>query len=341
VHVCAAALRPPRARSGRSRPPPKKTTSSHPPHPIPSFYFVSDPVLLEILSLGSDPPSVVPHLQSGLFDAVASASFDRADPRHRLVELVSPQGEKLRLEGAGVDARGAGAEVWLQRLVDGMRAAVRGSIRRAARDVQALGNGGSGASGGNGAAASFVFGAPAQAALLGLQLLWTADVQGALSAARAGDRAAVGRAFRRADALLRCVRCCQGLLLFFLRAGAASHPLVERARAPRLPLRSRARPGKKQQKTPGRSPTPSRPPPPSKKQHHNNSELVSVTVRSDLTRVQRTSLETCVTVHMHQRESTEMLQRKKVRDPSDFEWQRQVRCYWREVSIFERTRCFF
>jgi dynein heavy chain, axonemal len=167
-----------------------------------SFYFVSDPVLLEILSLGSDPPSVVPHLQSGLFDAVASAAFDSrpAEARTRIVELISPQGEKLRLEGSGVDARGAGAEVWLQRLVDGMRAAVRGSIRRAARDVQAVGAAGVGA---GGAAAAFVFGAPAQAALLGLQLLWTADVQGALAAARAGDRAAVGRAFRRADALLR------------------------------------------------------------------------------------------------------------------------------------------
>jgi hypothetical protein len=31
-------------------------------------------------------------------------------------------------------------------------------------------------------------------------------------------------------------------------------------------------------------------------------ELVALTLRSDLTRAQRTSLETCITVHMHQKE---------------------------------------
>lgn len=296
---------PPHA-SPRPPTPPKKP---QPNHHHPSFYFVSDPVLLEILSLGSDPPSVVPHLQSGLFDAVASASFDRADPRHRISELVSPQGERLRLEGGGVDARGGGAEVWLQRLVDGMRSAVRGSIRRAARDVQALGGGGGAASGGaggsagGGAAAGFVLGSPAQAALLGLQLLWTADMQGALAAARAGDRAAVGRAFRRADALLRCV-------------DQRLH--VARSLDRRVYLSSLRRQP---------PPTPHQTP-----KQNTNSELVSVTVRSDLTKVQRVSLETCITVHMHQRDSAEELQRRRCRDPGDFEWQRQVRCYWREVS---------
>ena len=33
-------------------------------------------------------------------------------------------------------------------------------------------------------------------------------------------------------------------------------------------------------------------------------EMVSLTLRSDLTKNQRTNLETCVTVHMHQKEST-------------------------------------
>ena len=50
----------------------------------------------------------------------------------------------------------------------------------------------------------FVFGHPAQVALLGLQLQWTADTQAALAAAKA-DKAAMPRALKKADALLRCV----------------------------------------------------------------------------------------------------------------------------------------
>ena len=44
---------------------------------FPRFYFVSDPTLLEILSLGSDPPSIVPHFQSGLFDSLTNVTFDK------------------------------------------------------------------------------------------------------------------------------------------------------------------------------------------------------------------------------------------------------------------------
>lgn len=33
---------------------------------------------------------------------------------------------------------------------------------------------------------------------------------------------------------------------------------------------------------------------------------------------------------MHQKESTEDLVRKKVKDPTDFEWLKQVRFYWRD-----------
>ena len=59
-------------------------------------------------------------------------------------------------------------------------------------------------------------------------------------------------------------------------------------------------------------------------------DMVMITVKSDLTKIQRTNLETCITVHMHQKESTEDLVKKKVKDPTDFEWLKQCRFYWRE-----------
>lgn len=58
-------------------------------------------------------------------------------------------------------------------------------------------------------------------------------------------------------------------------------------------------------------------------------DMVIITLRTDLSRIQRTNLETCITVHMHQKESTEDLLKKKVKDPTDFEWLKQVRvCAW-------------
>ncbi len=36
-------------------------------------------------------------------------------------------------------------------------------------------------------------------------------------------------------------------------------------------------------------------------------EMVAVTLKSDLSRIQRTNLETCITVHMHQKETSGVL----------------------------------
>lgn len=93
---------------------------------------MSDPTLLEILSLSSDPPSVVPHFQSGLFDSLSGVAFDAAD-RGRMLGMASAQGEKVPFERP-VEARG-NIEVWLQRLVDGMQGTVRANIRRAVKNV--------------------------------------------------------------------------------------------------------------------------------------------------------------------------------------------------------------
>jgi dynein heavy chain len=60
--------------------------------------------------------------------------------------------------------------------------------------------------------------------------------------------------------------------------------------------------------------------------------MVIITLRTELSRNQRTNLETCITVHMHQKESTEDLLKKKIKDPTDFEWMKQV-SNWLSLSI--------
>ena len=118
---------------------------------FPRFYFVSDPTLLEILSLGSDPPSVVPHFQSGLFDSLTNVTFDKVD-KTRMTEMFSQQAERVEFENP-VDAKG-NIEVWLQRLVDGMQDTVKQIIKRAVRNVQEMG------------LEDFLFGNPAQVCAL-------------------------------------------------------------------------------------------------------------------------------------------------------------------------------
>ena len=91
---------------------------------FPRFYFVSDPTLLEILSLGSDPQSVTPHFQSGLFDSLTQVTFDKVD-KTKMLEMFSQQNECVKfikvdeyghMDDAPVLAQG-NIEVWLQRLV--------------------------------------------------------------------------------------------------------------------------------------------------------------------------------------------------------------------------------
>ena len=61
-------------------------------------------------------------------------------------------------------------EVWLQKLVDGMQGTIKSTIKRAYRNVQEM------------ALEDFIFGHPAQIALLGIQFQWTADTQVRLAA---------------------------------------------------------------------------------------------------------------------------------------------------------------
>ena len=89
---------------------------------FPRFYFVSDPTLLEILSLGSHPPSVVPHFMSGLFDSLADVQFDEKDTS-KISHMISPQREIVEMD-MPVDTKG-NIEVRSVQMLTHMRARTR------------------------------------------------------------------------------------------------------------------------------------------------------------------------------------------------------------------------
>ena len=57
---------------------------------FPRFYFVSNPVLLKILSQGSDPNAVQDDF-SKLFDAISRVQFDTAD-RRSIIAIMATMG---------------------------------------------------------------------------------------------------------------------------------------------------------------------------------------------------------------------------------------------------------
>lgn len=81
---------------------------------FPRFFFISDPVLLEILGQASDPNSIQPHLLS-LFDGVARVEFDK-QKKDTIMAMMSSNGEKIPLE---TPVRCVGlVEIWIGRLLE-------------------------------------------------------------------------------------------------------------------------------------------------------------------------------------------------------------------------------
>ncbi|XP_047526251.1 dynein axonemal heavy chain 8 [Pieris napi] len=137
---------------------------------FPRFFFVSDPVLLEILGQASDPHSIQPHLLS-IFDAMYMVDFDDKD---RIVAMNSDNGENIPLDRP-VSCIG-GVEIWLNTLLDTMKDTVRNIIANIAQamagdpEFEFL---------------SGFWNFPGQAGLLGMQILWTSDAEYALKKAKA------------------------------------------------------------------------------------------------------------------------------------------------------------
>ncbi|KAL0851104.1 hypothetical protein ABMA28_006975, partial [Loxostege sticticalis] len=136
---------------------------------FPRFFFVSDPVLLEILGQASDPHSIQPHLPS-IFDAMYTVDFD---DKERIINMNSDNGETIPLDRPVVCL--GGVEIWLNVLLDTMKDTVRNMIANIAQTMA------------GDPEFEFLSGFwhfPGQAGLLGMQILWTSDAEYALKKAR-------------------------------------------------------------------------------------------------------------------------------------------------------------
>uniref|UniRef100_A0A1A9WR67 AAA+ ATPase domain-containing protein n=1 Tax=Glossina brevipalpis TaxID=37001 RepID=A0A1A9WR67_9MUSC len=137
---------------------------------FPRFFFVSDPVLLEILGQASDPTSIQPHLLS-IFDAVATVDFQ--EKTNDVITIMnSANNEKVPLENA-VQCSGS-VELWLNRLLKEMQDTMRTVLAGMATSL-------------NDPEFNFAEEFPSfcgQAGVIGVQLLWTRDAEYALRKCR-------------------------------------------------------------------------------------------------------------------------------------------------------------
>lgn len=138
---------------------------------FPRFYFVSDPVLLKILSQGGDPENVQEDLEK-LFDAISRLEFDKLDKR-KIVKLKAIVGNAEEVLDLCSPMMASGnIEDWLSELESEMQKAVRRECRCAAQQTSSVMV--------NLSLKEFADKFIAQVALLGIQIIWTADFQEAL-----------------------------------------------------------------------------------------------------------------------------------------------------------------
>ena len=140
---------------------------------FPRFYFVSDPVILEILGQASNPQAIQPHLQS-IFDNLVHLDFDQLQ-FNKVLGFRSNEGEQVQFTNPFL-AQG-NVEVWLNDLVTRMRQTIRDICSDMAQQMMKFDTD-------QWVNAKF----PAQILLLAMMLWWTDRTEDALRRANGKNR---------------------------------------------------------------------------------------------------------------------------------------------------------
>lgn len=133
---------------------------------FPRFYFVSDPVLLEILGQASDCHTIQPHLSS-IAENIGELEFSQRD-YDQMLSAISREGEKISLEGV-LKAIG-NVESWLGELLVVQQRSLHNIIRVASMQIKEE----------EFNLLNYLYETIAQVGLLALQFLWTSDSEEAM-----------------------------------------------------------------------------------------------------------------------------------------------------------------
>ncbi|KAJ0399007.1 hypothetical protein P43SY_008327 [Pythium insidiosum] len=165
---------------------------------FPRFYFVSNPGLLMILSQGSDPLSMNEHYEK-VFDSIEKVLHDKKDKT--IIHTMTSGVEEVRFSQL-VKAQG-NIEDWLATLLRNMQVTMKDICRQCAADIGVAGNDLK-------RLREFVDRYIAQFALLGIQLMWTSDIQTALEQCRAKKNIMKDTATKQAQVLTELSNWCLG-----------------------------------------------------------------------------------------------------------------------------------
>jgi len=139
---------------------------------FPRFYFVSDPVLLVILSQGSDPLSMNQYYEK-VFDSISEVEHNKKD-KFTLEKMLAPGGAGAEIVPFSKPVKAQGnIEDWLEDVRVEMTRTMKDICRNCAAEIQNVKDDIDQLRG-------FVDRFVAQFALLGIQFLWTLDCQSAL-----------------------------------------------------------------------------------------------------------------------------------------------------------------